>query len=180
MAGLVLLTPPAEEVVSVADLKAQARITVDAEEELLEEFCVTARRSYEKEYGLALLTQTWQWSFDAFPRTPMLSLPLSPLQSVTSITYYDADDAATVWPDTAYFVDTSGARIAALAAGWPQELLRPANGVVIEFVAGYASLAVLREADTDTVAAIRERAAWLYEHREDGLLTRQGAFSPYA
>lgn len=182
MPGLVLVTAPSVEPVTIEDLKAHSRITADAEDGLLERLLLTARQVYEKQQSRALLTQTWDWSLDCFPRGSLvLQVPLSPLQSVTSITYYDPENTPTVWPSTEYVVDTAGGRIAIPIWGsWPTAQLRSVNGVVVRFVAGYATVPLLQDAEADVQAELLELAALLYENRETGMAQTRGSFAPYA
>lgn len=83
-----LVTPPASEPVSVADVKAHARITETAEDALIGNWITAARQHLESTIGRAFITQTWDVYYDTFAEA--LLLPYSPLGAITTVTYYDA------------------------------------------------------------------------------------------
>lgn len=60
-----LITPPAGEPVSPAELKAWLRVTFDDEDALLPDLIAAARERVEAALGLSLLTTTWRDSFTA-------------------------------------------------------------------------------------------------------------------
>lgn len=86
--------------------------------------------------GRAMVTQSWRQDFCGFA-TP-LRLPLGPAASITSVTYYDADNAQQTLADTVYVLraDALGAYLD-LKAGqsWPSAYGR-ADAVSVTFVAG--------------------------------------------
>lgn len=124
--------------------------------------------------GRALLTQTWYWRSDCFPRREII-LPLGPVQSVTMVRYYNSTDTQVDWvdattsPDTnKWQVDLGGqyrARVRPSAAEltWPQTSDDVYNAVEVEFVAGYGDAA-------DVPKQIKRAALMLcahyYENRE--------------
>ena len=79
---------------------------------------------------------------DEFPPNDYIEIPLPPLQSITSIKYYDTTDTEATMAASDYIVDTTGfvGRVV-LADGksWPSTSLRPAKGICIEFVCGYTT-----------------------------------------
>lgn len=181
--SLTLVTPPSGEPVTLSDLKAQLRLDTSYEDSLLSDYLTAARTLVEEYSRLALLTQTWSYSLDGSPidrlglagwplllpntvRESTLELPRPPLQSVTSVTFYDAGGAATVFDPGNYWVDTTTypGRIA-LRQGktWPV-LLRNVNSFVVQYVSGYGA------SGTSVPAPIRRAvlltAAALYEARE--------------
>lgn len=121
----------------------------------------SARRQAELYTHRYLITQTIDAYFDRFDGD-YLTLP--PLQSVTSITYTDADGASTVWASDQYRVDSARkpARISpAYGVSWPST--RDQTGaVVVRFVAGYgAASAVPEDIKTWMLMRIKHR----YDHR---------------
>lgn len=138
-----LITPPLEEPVDFATLKLHMKVGIDDEDALIASYLVAARTFVEESYDRALVTQTWDYSIDTFPWGNLaIELPIWPLQSVTSITYYDINNTPTVWASSNYFVDAvskPGGIVLAANQGWPSVTLRPANAVVIRYVAGYGN-----------------------------------------
>lgn len=113
-------------------------------------------------YGRAFITQTWDLTIDAFYGSggsqesgfkssedawshfirrcgwPGVTIPLSPLQSVTSITYLDTNGATqTVDPANYAIVQGEPAHVVlSLAGSWPATAYFP-GAVTIRFIAGY-------------------------------------------
>lgn len=167
--ALVLLTPPAAQPVSVADLKAHLRIDHDEEDERLSAFIAAATSRFDGRDGIlgrALLTQQWRLTLPAF--APSITVPLPPCQTVDSITYVDTAGATLTVDASTYVVSGLGGDLPAViepayGAEWPAtRTMREA--VTVTFTAGYGDDA----ADTPEPirAAIRLLAAHLYEHRE--------------
>jgi uncharacterized phiE125 gp8 family phage protein len=184
MTSFKLTVPPAAEPVLLADAKAQARVDTSVDDALIAGLITGAREWVEAYTGRALMTQTWQYWLDLWPgaaeriwdgvrqgpvtgldQVSSINLPRAPLQSVTSIQYFDDSDAATVWNVSNYFVDTvrEPGRVALrMGAVWPVPT-RLANGIMIEYVAGYGD-------DGSSVpqvirTAILQLVSHWYEHR---------------
>lgn len=167
MAGLVLVTPPAEEPLTLGEAKDHLRVTSTDEDSLIGRLIVVARQAVERRLGRALITQTLDYTLDAFPTGDVIELPRPPLRSVTSVKHTPDGGVETTFASASYLVDTTGnpGRIVlAVNQSWPSDLLQAANGVVIRFVAGYGA------APTDVPEPIRQALAvhlgTLYEHRE--------------
>ena len=94
--------------------------------------------------GRALITQTWSLSVDR-PCDNVIRLPLSPVQSISAISYYDTDDNSQNLDvadfrfykseDWAYIEPKSG-------VSWPTTISRR-DAITVTFVAGYGSPLVL-------------------------------------
>lgn len=161
-----LITPPALEVVQLTELKAQLRLDGTAEDAFLQHAIDVATEGVQTATGRQLLTATWDAKFDRWPSGRVLALPYPPLQSVTSVTYYDLADVAQTFAATNYLVDTTNAPgrvILKQGACWPVNV-RDVLAVTVRFVAGYGA------AGTSVPAGLRQAvllwAAHLYEHRE--------------
>ena len=81
-----LKTPPTFEVVTLADAKAQVRVSHDYEDALIAGYVVAARQWVEAYTGRALCPQTWQLSMHRFPLRVWLPRA-APLASVTFVKY---------------------------------------------------------------------------------------------
>lgn len=185
--GHTLVTAPASEPVTAADVKNQLELDVSdtSKDTQIELYIESARQMVEEYTGLALITQTWKLTLDHWPNdrtdwwdgvrqtaiTELLSagrastvlLPRYPLQTVDAI---NADgDSVTV--ANVFIVDTQqkpGRLVIKRGATWPV-VLDNANGIDIEYTAGYGTSA------SDVPAAIRlaiiQMAAYMFEHRGD-------------
>ncbi len=182
MVGLELVSGPVAEPVSLSDVKAQARIDGTADDVFLGALIVAARQWAEQYTGRAFLTQSWRLWLDQWPAgsdpwwdgtrdgaivaaaAQALSLPKAPLQSVTEVRVYQADDSSVVWSGSAYQVDNvaaPGRLILRTGQSWPVSG-RAAQGIAVLFVAGYASAAAVPE---PIKAALKQLVTHWYEQR---------------
>lgn len=152
-----VVTPPAIEPVTVADVKLALHIDGTTEDTLITSWIKTGRELAEGFLRRALITQTVEVTLDDFPCVPVL-LPRSPVQSITSVTYYDTDNVSATVDLNSLIIDTScePARIdLGFGEVWPAAILRPMSGVKIRYVSGYGDTA-------DDVPAIIKDAIMLY------------------
>lgn len=99
MVDIVLVTPPAQEPITVNQVKAQSRIFIAADDDYINTITIpSARASVEDELRRALITQTWLLKMDGFPGFnpryeshgyPTIILPKPPCQSIVEFTYRD-------------------------------------------------------------------------------------------
>lgn len=137
--GLVLVTAPAAEPVTTAQAKAHCRVTHSDDDTRFDALIVSAREWAQGFAGRAFISQTWDWTADAFP--DVIELPLAPLVSVTSITYVDSAGVSQTLSSGAYQIDTKSVvpRIApAYGYSWPGTRDQY-NAVTVRFVAGYGA-----------------------------------------
>lgn len=146
--GSTLIAGPTLEPITVADAKRHCRIDVDDDNASVNDWIKASRAQVEYDTSLKLYTQTWDLTLDAFPswRQP-ISLPFGPLQSVTSIKYYDSTNTLQTWASSNYTTDTSSAtpRIGLTDTGdWPSDLRIFQPGLV-RVVVGWASVTSIPE-----------------------------------
>jgi len=168
MSALQLVTPPATEPLTLTIAKQHLRVEHTADDALLGDLITGVRQLAELYTGRAFISQTFRLWRDTWPEEALV-LPRSPLQSVTAVRVYDEADAVTTVPVSQYFTDTvsqPGRLVLRAGAVWPTPL-RSANGVEVEYVAGYGPLA------SQVPVALRQgmlaHLAYLYEHRGEGL-----------
>ena len=151
---LALITAPAAEPLSRADLQMHCRLSgaeVDAQSDSIIRKLKAAREACERVTGRQLITATWELRLDEFPDGESdfvvdgedIVLPLPPLQSVTSIKYLDEDNVEQTLSSSYYVAEPAGpterSRIV-LAEGctWPSTYEAP-GAVRIRFIAGYGT-----------------------------------------
>lgn len=166
-----LITAPAVEPISTSEAKSHLRVDLSADDTLIGTLITAARQMAESYTLRSLCTQTWDLYRDNFYQRGFdvdagaVTIPRPPLQSVTTVTTYDPDDVATVMSSAEYLVDTASepGRVC-LNDGddWPSDL-RPRNGVIIRFVAGYG---VAADVPQGIKQAILQTVGHLYENRE--------------
>lgn len=165
-----LITAPATEPVTLAEAKTHLNAVGTDDDTYITALIVAAREAAETVTERVLMTQTWELALDTFPDA--LELIRVPVQSVTSITYDDADGVATVLGASAYSLDTADDAgfayiVPAYNTQWPvtQDAI---NAVRVRFVAGYASAAAVPQQVKQWMLL---RIGLLYKHREDVVVT---------
>ncbi len=141
--------------------------TNDTDDPYVQTLIKTARQWAEDANGRKLISQTWYYYMDQFPAGNTIMLPFPPLQSVSSIKYYDVDSTEATFSSDDYEVDaiSEPARIVlGYSQSWPSTTLRTANGVCIEFVCGFGDAA--SSVPTPIIQAMKLLMAHWYEHRE--------------
>ena len=165
--ALILVTGPDVEPVSKAEAKLHCRVDISDDDDLITALIVAARELCETITQRALITQTWDLVMDDWPGGDVLSLPLAPLQSITSISYTDEDGNSDTFSADNYVTDTEsqpGRAALKSTASWPSTTLQEIAGVRVRFVAGYG------DAGSDVPQSIRQAMLLLighwYEQRE--------------
>jgi uncharacterized phiE125 gp8 family phage protein len=163
--GLRLITPPAAEPVSLAEVKADLRIDHTDDDARLERLITEARQSIDGPrpwFVRSLMPQTWEVSLDAFPASEIL-LPTAPVQSITTVYYDDADGVQQEVPGADYYLDDAQEPPWAIpvSGGWTASPMSAANAVRVRFVSGYA--------DADAVpGSIKAAIRLMVQHAYDG------------
>lgn len=179
------------EPVTAAELASTVFVTDPAQNLKLEALITTARQQIESHCRIAVVKRTTTLFMDRWPTAPRsgrdqwwngvkempiselyevcrsITLPMPPLQSVTSITTYDDADAGTVFGASGYFVDNASkkqqGRIVLRTGGvWPVAY-RVANAIKVIYVCGYDNGAV----PVELKRAILGVAAWLWANPGD-------------
>ena len=135
--SLTQTSAPGVEPITLQQAKDHLRVSHNDEDAIIEPLITAARQHVEAYTKRALITQTWAWSMDAF--ATLLSPPLPPLQSVSSIAYIDAAGDSQTLASSNYRVDSASepARITeAYDTTWPTTR-QVTNAVTVTFIAGY-------------------------------------------
>ena len=134
-----------------------------------------AREQFEHDTSLLCYTQTWTLTADSFWDED-LHLPHRPIQSLTSITYYDSANSTQTLATSVYALDAAQQKIRLkYDQDWPYTVDRW-DAVTITYVGGYST--------TATIPAIAKQAVLLliahyFEHRGDGLVDAVNTFPQY-
>ena len=157
---------PSVEPVTTTDQKDWMRVDGSDEDTLVGNLASASRAWFEMSTNRQLITATWTYKLSTFPASGDLVLPISPLQSVTSITYIDTDGATQTWSSSLYIVDTASDR-GAVRPIYDEDYPDSrgyVGDVTVTFVAGYG------DASTDVpdgaLTAIKVLAANWFENRE--------------
>ena len=187
MAGLQTITEPTVEPITVIEAREHLRLDDDVDQTQVMAYVMAAREWCENYTGKVFINRTMRQYLDSSPASAnngfdgykvahqnvlvggqsSIEIAKSPVVSVSSVKYYnDAGDEST-WAASNYYVDTAREvpRIVLLDSGsWPTDL-RGANGLEINFTAGYGSSP--NDIPEPIRVAILQYMTFLYEHRGD-------------
>ncbi len=126
------------------------RTATTIEDVLLGDDIKSVRQMVEEHTRRALLSQTWDYYFDSFPAANNFKIPFGNLQSVTHIKYTNsAGTPTTMTVSTDYLVETNGENIGRIVlpfgVSWPSFTPYPSKPIVVRFVAGWTTAALLPE-----------------------------------
>lgn len=166
-----VITPPASEPVTLAEVKAFSRIDATgdtaadaANDALLSSLITAAREESEQITRRAILTQTLELTLDRFPRWGRcIELPRPPLGAVDSVIYYDAANVETTMDDAAYILlDASEVVPPSIYPApdgfWPDAYRRP-DAVLVRYTAGWPDVASV-PANIKTWIKLRVGTLW--------------------
>lgn len=174
-----VVTKPAADIITVADLKARLRIDGTAEDALLASLLAgaVARIDGPQGLGVAMMEQTWRLTLDCFPAT--IRLPGAPIKSVSTITYMDTDGVEQTLDAADYRADFGREPVRvepAYGSAWPAT--RDVVGAVkIDYLLGEANAA---EVPQDLIDAACLLVGHRYAHREGVLVGDSASELPLA
>ena len=134
------ITAVSTEPVTLSEVKAHLRVDSILDDTLITSLITVAREYIENFTKRALATQTLELILDSFPNAEYIDLPLSPLQSVTSVKYKDSSGNETTLGSSGYIVNTDflpGKIILAYGCSWPTFTPYPTGAIRIKYVAGH-------------------------------------------
>lgn len=138
-----LVTAPAAEPLTVSEAKVHLRVDHTSDDSYIESLIQAARVTCESYQNRAYITQTRKVYLDDFPcNCRYIELPYAPLQSVSSITYYDVDGNLQTWSSSLYQVDTKaqpGVIMPIFGEDFPETREEKLNAVTITYVCGYGA-----------------------------------------
>ncbi len=133
-----IITPPAAEPLTLADVKTHLRLDGTAEDALLNSLIAAARQYLEATAGLALITQNLRFYLDDWPQDGLIQLAIAPLQSLESVTVYDATGNPQAVALTGHVLDAA-ASPARLFLPMQPPTSRALNGIEIDVTAGFGN-----------------------------------------
>lgn len=158
---------PAETPVTLAEAKSHLRVEVTDDDTLIGLYINAATGQLDGWGGIlgrCLVTQTWQFSLDAFPAGDLLRLPFPDVSGVV-VRYFDSAGVDQILSASLYRVANdalSGVVMLDDGATWPATDVRP-DAVRIAVTAGYGAAAAVPPA---IKAALLLMVGDLYRFRE--------------
>lgn len=168
-----LITAPAIEPIDLTEAKAHLRVTGTDEENLISNLIVAVRQEAENYLNRALITQTWDYYLDEFPADNedddySIIINKCPVQSISSINYYDGDGSLQTWATTEYKTDvvSEPCRVQlAYGKSYPTTRSDYQNAVIVRFLTGYGNTGA---SVPDAIkAGMYLYLSWLYDNRGD-------------
>lgn len=162
----VRVTAPASALVSTADAKLQAKVDISDDDALIDAYVAAVTGRFDGIDGTlrrALVTQTWEESFPHFSYE--MALKLAPVQSITSIKYYDADNVEQTVSSGVYnLYEKPFAAYVQQASGqsWPAQTYSRDDAVTIRYVCGYGDPA---DVPAPIIQAVKLVMTHYYENR---------------
>ena len=156
---------PATEPVTLVEVKEHLRVDFSDEDDYINTLITTARKYCESYTNKVFITQTWRQNMAYFPN--VIQLKVSPVISLTSLKYYDTDEAQQTITDNSNnfqkdFLSDTGSIHEGLVNAFPS-VGDTINAVEIITVCGYGAASYV---PANIKHAIKLMVSHLYENRE--------------
>lgn len=160
-----LVSAPLQEPVTLAEMKAFARVESAGEDAILESLITAARQWCEGYTRRVFMRQTWELTLFEAPASRVIELPKAPLLQVQSMHFEYDDGQSDLWPIQHVVVHDDvvpGRIVLKEEASWP--FIGLCEGQLrITYQAGYGDAADVPE---PIKLAIKQMALHWYEQRE--------------
>lgn len=161
------ITAATETPVTLAEAKAALLVDHSADDALITRLVAAATDEAVTVAARSLCTRTVELVLEAWPAADgAILLEYPPVQSVTSITYYDEDNTALTMPAADYVavLDVQPPRVVlARNAQWPMATLRRVAPIRVRYVAGFGAAAAVPARYKTLILGLVQVD---YEHRE--------------
>ena len=159
-----LVTGPATEPLTYAEVKAFLRLNDDSEQTFVTTLITIARQIVEGQTWRPLISQSWALQFDASELNLFISnINKAPIISIDSVTYYDVNNALQTLSPTLYETDIYGNPARFRLKSIPSVYDRM-GALIVNFVCGYTNAAAVPQAIKQAMLLI---IGHLYENRQD-------------
>lgn len=160
-----ITTEPATEPITLVEAKAHLRVDFSDEDDYIDTLIVSARRYCEAYCNRVFITQTWRQNLSEWVNP--IQLKVNPVISVTSLKYYDTNEAQQTITDNAnnYQKDLNSdvAKIYEGLVNTFPAIGSTINPIEIITVCGYGAAA---DVPDDIKHAIKFMVSYFYENRE--------------
>lgn len=160
---LVRTSAPASFPITRVEAKAQLVVDHSDDDAYIDALIGAATTAVEQMTGRPLITQTWAMSFQNPPA--LVRLPKLPVQSVSSIAYFDRDNASQTATVSDFYLmkDDEKAWLEPKSGSvWPQTYDRD-DAITVTFVCGYGGAS---DVPSPLSHAIKMLVSHWYENRE--------------
>ena len=148
--GLTQIVAPTTAPVTISEAKQHLRVMRNDEDALIGNLIASATRLCETYSGRQLVSATYALQLDDFPGGyGIIRLPRTPVQSVSGLTYVDADGTTqTLSTDYYELVTSDTVAMIVLKPGqtWPSVQSDKYGAVTVTFIAGYGAASAVPQA----------------------------------
>lgn len=135
-----LLTSPASLPVTLVEMRAQVwQVSTErTTDDYLTHLIQTATDHVERITWRKIITQEWRVYLDSWPDN--IVLPFGQIRELTSVMVKDTDGNTRTLDTSEYNVEIIGGAgaIYPVSAGWPSDELADRNGIMVDFLCGWA------------------------------------------
>lgn len=146
MTSVRVITAPAEQPVTLADVKLDVRVDHSDDDALLNTLIIAATREAEDVSRRAFVTRTLELALNAWPMPGRpIVLPYPPLATVVWVKYYDTDNTLQTVSAGDYIAITDitpGCIALGQSKSWPTSM-RMASPIRIQYTCGYGAAAAV-------------------------------------
>ena len=136
-----ILTQPAVEPITLTEAKANLRVNNTVENDLITSYIVAARKWVENYTWRPLITQTWTLFYDFSDvqsiKNSTITISKNPVQSISSVKYYDINNTLQTLDSSNYYTDLGGDIASINFINQLPTIYNRINALQIEFVCGY-------------------------------------------
>jgi len=161
--SMTMTAAPAAEPLTIAEAKAHLRVDGDHDDSFISSLIITSRLQIEAALGLALITQSWRFTLDAWPAGRTIELPMRPVHSVAAVTAWAPGEPDVTLAPTTYVVDGNAVPARMMLTAALPELTHATRGIAIDFTAGFGDAAAVPQ---NIKQALLLLVAHWYENRE--------------
>ncbi len=129
------LTDADSETLTLTEVKAALHITETADHDFLLSTITAVRQATEQYIEQTLINSSYTFEIDSFPLNGLICLPMGPIRAISSVQYYDDDDALQTVNSTNYEFDRNGRLRAVSTFEWPSTYDR-LSAVIVAYTAG--------------------------------------------
>ena len=159
-------TQPSSEPITLAEAKNYLKVDEATDDSLIGDLIKGARQEIERSCNIGLLPQTITETFDDWPSVRSWELSLSPLRTVSAISYLDSAGSVQTWASGNYVVDDyqDPPRVQRSSAGTFPTLYDQINSVSAVYSVGWDDASAM---PAPIKRAILMTLADAYENREN-------------
>jgi len=163
--ALQLRAGPAQEPVSLEEAKYFMRLDGTEDDVLVSTLITAARIHIETTIGKVLITESWSFFLDKWPKSKTLYFPLDPIQTIEEIRFHTNSEGFTIIQAEDYSTDLiSNHPRLHLTGSKPTSASKQLNQIEIRFVAGYGDTP--DDVPSDLKQALLMLASHWFEQRD--------------